>query len=220
MDEAFIKLVTYFVTNKEDSEIEKLLEDKDNKKRAIKFTKNLKQNSKKLGFDINFDSFCNMLEYYISNKNKMDDQEKRKYLKNLYILSKIYDVNLREELQNYTLSDKKTKPTKEELFREFCLYNLNEESNVDDFNKLKEIAKEIEADFNEMSKDSLMFTEEIKMGVERLGYSTDKDSVDKMIKEYLNNKKEMSYEDKVMYLKTLYSLSIIYDIDLRKELTK
>ena len=166
MEETFRKFCYYFITNGPKEELEKLKEwtGKDfneYKKKTNKFVKNLKRKTAKLGYDIDFDSFCSLLEEYISKKDKMTDEEKRIYLKNLIELSQIYDVNLREELEKY-ITYKEPKENKEnELFQKVCIYNLRVESDVDEYNSLKNLAEENELDFNEIQKNALMFTDEI-----------------------------------------------------------
>ncbi len=225
MEETFRKFCYYFITNgpkEELDELKKLTGKKFNeyKKKTNKFVKNLKRKTSRLGYDIDFESFCNLLEEYIAKKDNLTDDEKKIYLRNLIELSQIYEVNLRSELEKY-ITYKEPKEKKEnELFARTCIYNLRPESDVEEYNKLKEFADKYELDFNEIHKNSLMFTEEIKLSAEKLGFEANKESVPGMIEDYLSKKKEMTDSEKADYLKILFYLSVTFDINLRRELLK
>ena len=225
MEETFRKFCYYFLTNGPKEELEKLKEltgksFNEYKKKTNKFVKNLKRKTAKLGFNCDFESFCALLEKYIAIKDSLSDEEKKIYLKNLIELSQIYEVNLREELEQYvTVKEPKEKKEKE-LFGRMCIYNLRPETDVDEYNELKELADKYELDFNEIQKNSLMFTEEIKLSAEKLGFEPIKESIPAMIEDYLSKKKDMTDSEKASYLKVLFYLSVTFDINLRKELTK
>ena len=225
MEETFRKFCYYFITDgpkEELEELKKITGKKFNeyKKKTNKFVKNLKRKTSRLGYDIDFESFCNLLEEYIAKKDNLTDDEKRIYLRNLIELSQIYEVNLRSELEKY-ITYKEPKEKKEnELFARTCIYNLRPESDVIEYNKLKEFADKYELDFNEIHKNSLMFTEEIKLSAEKLGFEANKESVPNMIEDYLSKKKEMTDSEKADYLKVLFYLSVTFNINLRHELLK
>lgn len=225
MEETFRKFCHYFLTDGSKEELEQLKKEtgkkfNEYKKKTNKFVKNLKRKTAKLGYGTDFESFCSLLEEYIAKKDSLSDEEKKIYLKNLIELSQIYDVNLRQELEKY-ITYKEPKEKKEnELFQKFCIYNLRPETDAQEYNELKEIAEKNELDFNEIQKNSLMFTEEIKLSAEKLGFDANQESLPKMIDDYLSKKKEMTDQEKASYLKILFYLSVTYNINLRHELTK
>ena len=95
MDKAFRKLCHYFITDGESEtleEIQEMLQDEfeETKEKAQIFVEKLTLKTKELGYTPDFESFCNLLEEYISKKDKMDDEEKTKYLKILMTLSEIH----------------------------------------------------------------------------------------------------------------------------------
>ncbi len=225
MEELFRKFCYFFISNGSKEELEKLKKEagkgfNEYKKKTNKFVKNLKRKTAKLGYNIDFESFCSLLEEYIAIKDKLSDDEKRVYLKNLIELSQIYDVNLREELEKYVTVKEPKEKKENELFQKFCIYNLRIESDVDEYNSLKELAEQNDLDFNEIQKNALMFTEEIKLSAEKLGFEPTPESVPHMIEDYLSKKKNMTDQEKASYLKVLFYLSVTFNINLRKELTK
>ena len=225
MEELFRKFCYYFLTNGPKEDLENLKKEagkdfNEYKKKTNKFVKNLKRKTAKLGFDTTFESFCALLEKYIAIKDNLTDEEKKIYLKNLIELSQIYNVNLREELEKYVTYKEPKEKKENELFQRICIYNLRPESDVEEYNELKELAEKNDLDFNEIQKNSLMFTEEIKLSAEKLGFEATKESVPKMIEDYLGKKKEMTDQEKASYLKILFYLSVTFNINLRKELTK
>ena len=60
----------------------------------ISFTKKLKKDAQRLGFDVDFDSFCTMLQNYVNIKDSMEDKEKKEYLEVLTKLSICSLVNV------------------------------------------------------------------------------------------------------------------------------
>ena len=227
MDKAFRKLCHYFITDGESEtleEIQEMLQDEfeETKEKAQIFVEKLTLKTKELGYTPDFESFCNLLEEYISKKDKMDDEEKTKYLKILMTLSEIHEINLREELERY-VSYKQKEPDeqlKKDIFHEFCRYNVKPNNDVDDFNKLKELATSHSLDFKELQKEAIMFVEETKILAESLGYDIETDSFDYIIQSYLNKKSKLNDYDKSRYLKVLLYLSEIYNENLRARLTE
>lgn len=222
MEELFRKFCYYYTIedntiSQEELQKEAKEEYKTYQKKAQKYAKNLKRKAQKLGYKTDFESFCNMLEDYINKKDKLTDEEKKTYLKVLMSLSQLHEVNLREELERY-ISYKNTSKQKieeKEIFKSFCLYHLQEQTNVEDFNKLKALAKENHLDFKELQQKALIFVEEIKVLTEKLGFDTSEESLYKMVNEYLRKKHLMTDNQKASYLKILLYLSEIYNIDLR-----
>jgi len=225
MEELFRKFCNYYITDNSVGGLEDLqkLAGKnfdEYKKKTTKFVKNLKKKTAKLGYGIDFESFCALLEKYITIKDDLTDDEKKIYLRNLVELSQIYEINLREELEKY-VTVKEPKENKEnELFQKMCIYNLRIDSDVEEYNSLKEFAEKNELDFGEINKNSLMLTEEIKFSAEKLGFQPTPEEVPKMIEDYLSKKKNMTDPEKAAYLKVLFYLSVTFNINLRKELTK
>ena len=225
MEETFRKFCYYFITNGPKEELEKLKQEtgkkfNDYKKKTNKFVKNLKRKTARLGYDIDFDSFCALLEEYIAKKDNLTDDEKRIYLKNLIELSQIYEVNLREELEKYVTYKEPKEKKENELFQRICIYNLRPDSNVEEYNELKEFAEKYELDFNEIQKNSLMYTEDIKLSAEKLGFEPSKEALPNMIDDYLSKKKDMTDQEKASYLKILFYLSVTFNVNLRRELIK
>ena len=227
MDTLFRKFCQYYLTNNNQEELEKLKElAKDNfaniDKKARKFIEKLKEKTNKLGYGTDFESFCELLEFYINQKKHMNDEEKINYLKVLMTLSEIHEINLREELERYV--SYKEKDTNDEsynqIFYQFCHYNLSPNNDIEEFNELKKIATENNINFKEMQKHSIMFIEELKVMSERLGYDIENDSFEYIVNDYLLKKSKLSDYDKAKYLKILLYLSEIYGINLREALTK
>lgn len=222
MEELFRKFCYYYTVEDNTISKEELQEQaKENfklyQKKAQKYAKNLKRKAQKLGYKTDFESFCELLENYINKKDKMSDEEKREYLKVLMNLSQIHEVNLREELERY-ISYKNTSPREieeKEIFKSFCLYYLQEQTNVEDFNKLKNLAEKNHLDFKELQQKAIVFVEEIKVLTEKLGFDTSEESLYKMVNAYLKKKHLMTDNQKASYLKILLYLSEIYNIDLR-----
>ncbi len=222
MEELFRKYCVFYASNGSKEELESLNNEAGEKagiyqKKSLKFIKNLRHKVKKIGYDIDFESFCNLLEEYISKKVDLTDDEKRTYLKALFSMSKIYEINLREELEKYVSYQKVSSRqiTERDVFRQFCLYNLHPNNDVSEFNRLKSICEVNNLDFSELQKISLIFVEEIKAHTESKGFSTSTEDINKMIEKYNNEKKRMTDQEKSNYLKVLLYLCEIYNLDLR-----
>lgn len=222
MDNIFRKFCQYYTTDNNENvlnELRELAQDEfeDYKEETQKFIEELKHSLKEFGYQLDFESFCNLLEEYINKKDSLNDDEKKKYLKILMNMSELYEVNLREELERYI--SYKEEPNETEIFYKFCRYNISPNNNVEEFNKLKEICIDLDIPFKELQKRSIMFIEELKISAEHLGYDVEEDSIEYIVKEYLRKKKNMSDYDKSRYLKILLYLSEIYEVNLRELLT-
>lgn len=223
MEELFTKFCRYYVFNGTEEEYQELVNLSGNKlreyqKKAQKFAKNLKRKTQKMGFNTDFESFCNMLEDYINKKDNLTDEEKKNYLKVLFSLSNLHDINLREELEKYVSYKESTQDEElyKNIFKKFCCYNLTTNNTVEEFNELKKIAQENNLDFYELQQKSISFVEEIKELIEKLGFGTDENSFYQMVEEYKNQKKNMTDGQKASYLRILLYLSEIYSINLRE----
>lgn len=223
MDNIFRKFCQYYITEKNEKELNELREMaqdefEEYQEETSKFIEDLKHSLTELGYELDFESFCNLLEEYINKKETLNDDEKKKYLRVLMNMSEIYEVNLREELERYTSYKETPKKTinENEIFYKFCRYNICPNDNVEEFNKLKEICIENDIPFKDVQKSSIMFIEELKISAEHLGYNIEEDSVEYIVKEYLRKKNKMSDYDKARYLKILLYLSEIYEVKLRE----
>lgn len=226
MEQQFCKLCHSIITNDKKglNNIKKSLKDNfdDYQKKALKFIKNLRHKTKKYGYNIDFDSFCKLLEEYINKKSNLTDSEKRNYLKILFSLSRIYEINLRSELEPHISTKKDTQKqiNRNELFKKFCRYNLEHNDNVDMFNELKSICQKHKLNFDKINQKSISFIEEIKLLTKKQGYNTDIASLHQMIEEYVKQKSNLTDREKASKLRVLLYLSEIYDIDLREQLNE
>lgn len=222
MDNTFRKLCHYYITNENEEMIKELEEKTENfeekKEKAEKFIEKLCQKTNQLGYGVDFESFCNLLEEYINKKDGMEDEEKSKYLKILMTLSEIHEINLREELERYISYKKKDKQeiNKEQIFHQFCRYNLKPNNDVEEFNELKELAQQNNLDFKELQKEAIIYVEEIKVLAESLGINIDEISFEEIVNEYLSKKHQLNDYNKARYLKVLLYLSEIFGINLRE----
>ena len=224
MEKTFLKFCDYYLNKKDLEELkkqEKLSENsfKEYKQKSQKFIKNIKRKTKKLGFGTDFESFCNMLEHYIKIKDDLNDLEKREYLKQLVALSEIYEINLRKELEQY-ISYKEQIVDERDIFFKFCHYNIEPNSDVKEFNKLKEISEKNKIDFITIQEKAILFVEETKTLAKNIGYGTTKEDLNKMVKDYVNKKANLNDLEKTEYLRVMLYLSEIYNINLREELLK
>ncbi len=228
MEELFCKYCAYYISGKNnEEELERLNKEakenaKEYQKKTLKFVKNLRHKANKLSYDIDFESFCALLEDYIAKKSDLEDKEKRVILKVLFSMSKIYDVNLREELEKYVSYKKVTNRqiTERDVFISFCKYNLNPNDDISEFNRLTSICNANQLNFDEIHEHSLIFVEEIKLLTEKLGFTSSLEDVYKMIAKYQKDKSTMSDNEKTSYLKLLLYLCEMYNINLREQITK
>jgi len=91
MDELFRKFCYYYITKDNTISLDELKkESKENfkkyQKKAQKYVKNLQKKVQKLGYNLDFESFCNLLEEYINKKDNLNDSAKKEYLKILVYL--------------------------------------------------------------------------------------------------------------------------------------
>ena len=227
MDNIFRKFCQYYIIDKNPKlleELQELAQDEfeDYENETKQYIDTLQKALKKLGYSIDFESFCNLLEEYINKKESLNDEGKREYLKVLRNLSELYEINLREELERYVTYKKEEENEtidENELFYRFCKYNIAPNDNVDEFNALKEIAQNNNIQFKELQKKSIMFVEELKLSAEHLGFDIEVDKIEYIVREYLRKKNKMSDYDKTRYLKILLYLSEIYEVNLREMLT-
>lgn len=227
MDSVFRKLCYFYITDGNEENLHFIKDTADENfeeinEKAKSLTEKLKEKTAELGYNADFESFCELLEEYINKKDNMEDDEKSNYLKLLMTLSEIHEINLRAELERY-VSYKKKNPTENErknIFYQFCRYNISPNNNVDEFNNLKELALENNLDFKEIQKEAIMFVEEIKILAESLGYDIENDPFESIVQSYLNKKTNLNDYDKTRYLKVLLYLSEIYKINLRDLLSK
>ncbi len=186
-------------------------------KKAAELAKKIKAKTNELGFNPDFSSFCDMIEYYLNNKKTFPYSKKVEYLKLLITLSKVYDINLREELSRYSTPQNTNYNVEEtNLFYRFCRYNLEPNNNVDEFNTLKELSTKAKVNYKDLQKESLIFIEDIKIHIEKLGLQITENYFDNMLNQYMIVKAELPYDTKVEYLKILLYLSEIYDLNLRE----
>ncbi len=227
MDNIFRKFCHYYLTDQDEYELEEIKEmaqeEFDNYQIKVQeFIEELKKQTSDFGYGTDFESLCNLLEEYINKKDNLTDEEKSNYLKVLMTLSEIHEVNLREELERYISYKKKTSDIHEEkeIFNKFCHYNLNENSTVEEFNELKELAEKNNIDFKEFQKQAIIYVEELKISAENLGYNIEEEKFEEIVEDYLNKKKKLTDNEKSRYLKLLLYLSEIYGVNLRELLTK
>lgn len=223
MENAFQKLCQLYLSEENDQvteEIKNMIANNppDVNEKAKSLTSKLKKKIEKLGFKTDFESFCNMLEHYINNKKEYNYDEKKEFLKLLISLSKIYEINLREELKRYSTSSTTEENIEQEteLFYRFCRYNLEPNTDVTEFNTLKELADSLNINYKDLQKQSLLFTEDIKLHIERLNVNITENYFDSLLNEYMLIKANLSTEEKIEYLTILLYLSEIYELNLRE----
>lgn len=232
MEECFRRFCHYYIVDEDEKVLEDLKSEtkdefKEINKKAIKYVKNLRRKAGKLGFGVDFESFCNCLEEYINRKDGLTDEEKKSYLKVLMSLSQIYEINLREELERYVsvrvvdayydedddIQDVNVEESRL-LFKKLCLCTLNKDK--EELLKVKEEIINNAINYEEMEVKAISLVKEIKALTEKLGFGTTTKDFYKMVERYIDHKKDMSYEQKVVYLKILMYLSSIYDVNLRE----
>ena len=86
MDNIFRKFCQYYTTDKNEkvlNELREMAQDEfeDYQEETKKFIEDLKHSLRELGYQLDFESFCNLLEEYINKKDSLNDDEKKKYLK-------------------------------------------------------------------------------------------------------------------------------------------
>lgn len=219
MEKVFGRLCEYYLNNEKNAKIEKILEQcsEEEKNKALQYVELLRVQTNKMGYNADFESFCNMLENYINIKDTLSDSKKSSYLKVLISLSKIYDINLKDELEKYVSNkDNNSTNNEKEIFYRFCRYNLKPNNDVNEFNELKNLAKKNNINYKDIQKKALIFVEDIKIQAEKLGYTFEDNLFDTILQDYLNKKSKLKDENKVKYLTILLYLSEIYSINLRE----
>lgn len=239
MEEMFKKFCRYYVVGDDEKILEELKEEtgdnfKEYQKKAIKYVKNLRRKANKLGFDTDFESFCNCLEKYINIKDDLSDEEKKNYLKVLVSLSYIHEIDLREELERYVtikevnidyddeLEDEEIVENSDielerDYFKKICLHTLN--GDKESLNDLREEILSNNIDLKKMEQKAIGFVKEIRELTKRLGFGVRKEDLYKMVDEYNKQKKNMNNGQKAVYLKILMYLSSIYEVNLRELLS-
>lgn len=226
MEKLFVSFSKYFLLGGTDEELNILKKEAGKmsgkyQKKASRFSKKLKKEIEKMGFEPDFESFCSMLENYVNIKDNMKDEEKKDYLEVLTKLSYIHEVDLRSELERY-VSYKEILPSTEEqkeIFHKFCHYYLNKNNSVEEYNELKDLIKQYNINFEEYQSEAISFTEELKKNAEELNINME-DPFEDLVNYYNKIKKELTNEQKEKYLRVLTPLSYIYNVDLRELLTK
>ncbi len=221
MENIFQKLCQFYLNNedKEDNEEFKNLVNEVNKDELNKIQKlvaKIRKNTKELGYGSDFDSYCVIFEDYINKKDDLSEEEKTNYLKVLVTLSKVYEIDLRDELKVY-ISDKKSVSQKE-IFYRFCRYSLEPNDDVEEFNELQKLAKEQNVDFQEVQKNAIVFVEDIKKQIEKYQIEVTDNYFEAMFNDYLNKKSSFTNQEKAEYLRILLYLSEIYNLNLRERL--
>lgn len=179
--------------------------------------KRIKQKAQKLGYEIDFESFYNMLQDYISQKDDLEENTKKDYLFILATLSEIYDINLRQELENYV--SLKNPQTEGMLVIKYCYYLMNNEKE-DYYNDLIKLINLNKLDLNLIRIKANKEVSKIKKQTTKLGFDTDIKSFNKMLQDYISQKDQLSQKEKERYLRLLVLLSHIYDFDIKKYLAK
>lgn len=184
-------------------------------KKAKNYLKNLTNQAQTFGYNIDFESFFNLLENYIAIKDTLSNEEKKLYLKLLVSLSNLYDINLREELEKYVTYYKPT--SKDKITQDLCLYYI-ENLSLENYENLKKEAIINKINFTELEEKVKIFLENLQTSVSKLGYNINKENFFKILNDYINKKEILTNEEKINYLTILLNLSKIYNINLRKQL--
>ncbi len=221
MENTFQKLCQYYLNEIEENkeELAALIAQTspDTVKKAEELVSKIKAKVNELGFNTDFSSFCDMIEHYIKNKKEFTYDEKVEFLKVLISLSKVYGIDLREELSRYSTPKEQDYNIEEtNLFYRFCRYNLEPNNDVNEFNTLKQLSEKENINYKDLQKKSLIFIEDIKIHIEKLGLKITDNYFDNMLNQYIKVKADLTYETKVEYLKILLYLSEIYDLNLRE----
>ncbi len=107
MDDLIRKYCLYLIDDERD---EKLLEEIKEKakdkfpeyqKKARSYVAKLKEYAARYNTDIDFTSFYNLLQRYISEKDSMNDEEKKSYLLLMRLLAEVHSIDLKKELEGY-----------------------------------------------------------------------------------------------------------------------
>ena len=108
-EEIFYKFCSYYISDVESTDTYNELLDlskeydfnfNEMQASTIDFVEKLKLSLEKFSLNISYDSFTYLLTRYKQEKKKLTDKKKAEYLKILAVLSRIYNINLRDELSN------------------------------------------------------------------------------------------------------------------------
>ena len=105
-----------------------------------------------------------------------------------------------------------------DIFQKFCYYLITK-GTKEEYNEIKNIAKENKLNFKELQDKTINYVKELTKTAKKLGFQTDFESYSNMLEEYINKKEKLTDKKKSEYLKVLAGLSEIYEINLRSELS-
>lgn len=219
MNEIMLKFYTYLIeennpSSKEFYELKELaksnnLDFLETYTLAIKKIEEIKQQAEILGFGLDFDSFCNILEKYLIEKKELSDSDKKNYLNILAFLSEIYDIDIREELENYR--NKKAQEQHQKITNLIKKY-LNPNYSFNELEEIKTNAKQ------KSHYEAITYVIDLKKKASKLHTDIDEISFAETMQEYKEIKKNLSDEEKREYLNFLVHLSRIYDVNLKDKI--
>ena len=213
------KLYLYFI-NKEDqlsyNEIEQLFIDqnKNFNEAKQKIKKSIKKMRKELSkynvYSLSAEKFPEIQSIY--KEYNLSDEEQKTLHNIITKLSEIHNIDLSEQEEPKEL-------TEEEIFYAFCSYYINDIESIDTYNELLSLSKQYNFNFNEMQANAIDFVEKLKLSLEKYKLSITYDSFINLLDKYKKEKKNYTDKKKEEILKILASLSKIYNINLREELS-
>lgn len=224
MDEKLKKFCYYYLnenhTNQNYNELIGLAKDEEELKTLEKKAQNLAtklQNiTSQIGYGTDFESFYNILQEYLDKKDEFKEEKKKKYLKILTSLALIYDIDLKNELEEFVTSiDVKAK---NEAIRRYCHYLLSQDADSEALEELHSYLQENHLNEENIKELASKHLENIYALTKKVSYNADLQSFSNLFDEYISRKKDMSELEKEYYLRILYHLSKIYKIDLRAKL--
>ncbi|MGN0967242.1 MAG: hypothetical protein ACI4OP_06695 [Candidatus Coprovivens sp.] len=213
------KLYLYFINNEDQltyNEIEQLFIDQE---RSINEAKQkIKKSIKKMRKELKKYNVCslsakNLPEIQsIYKEYNLSDEEKKTLHNIITKLSEIHNIDLTEQEEPKEL-------TEEEIFYSFCSYYINDIESIDTYNDLLSLSKQYNFNFNEMQASAIDFIEKLKISLEKYKLTISYESFNTLLTKYKKEKKNYTDNKKAEILKLLASLSKIYNINLREELT-
>lgn len=216
------KLYLYFINRegeRELNEIDQLYKDNgrninDYKYKVKKHLKKIRKELQKYNInDLTYTNFNNILTTY--ENTTLNDEDKKRFEKVVKALATIHDIDLTEQPPKEELE-----LTEEEIFYKFCQYYINDNESVDFYNELQTIATNYNFNFYDMQTSAIDFVEKLKLPLEKQNLNISYDSFETLLSKYKKEKKQLTDSKKAEQLKILASLSKIYNINLREELTK
>lgn len=139
-EEIFYKFCSYYISDVESTDTYNELLDlskeydfnfNEMQASTIDFVEKLKISLERFSLNISYDSFTYLLTRYKQEKRKLTDKKKAEYLKILAVLSRIYNINLRDELSN------------DAIVEEIKTIDISEFTNpLDNYELLKQLLKE------------------------------------------------------------------------------